>query len=217
MGAYLAQQVIAQSEAAVEDSLVMRLRRAEVDGEELTDLEIVMFFGLLTFAGNDTTRNTAATGLRTLLEHPEALRELYEEPALIPGAIEEILRWTSVVQWFARTATRDVELGGRQIRAGDKLVMWYGSGSRDEAVFDDAATFDIHRPKPDHMAFGDGGRHFCLGASLARLELRVIFEEVLDRMKDLRSDGAAELVPSHWAYGLSKLPVAFTPGPRRGA
>ncbi|WP_267305609.1 cytochrome P450 [Mycobacterium barrassiae] len=118
-----------------------------------------------------------------------------------------------MVQWFARTATRDVELGGKQINAGDKVVMWYGSGSRDEAVFENADTFDIHRPKPDHMAFG-GGRHFCLGASLARLELRVIFEEVLGRMKDLRLDGTPELVPSNWAYGLSSLPVAFTPGPR---
>lgn len=213
MAGYLAQQVMQQMEAAVEDSLVMRLRNAEVDGEKLNDLEIVMFFGLLTFAGNDTTRNTAAAGLRTLIEHPDALNELYDDPSLIPNAIEELLRWTSVVQWFARTATRDVELGGKQINAGDKVVMWYGSGSRDEAVFENADTFDIHRPKPDHMAFG-GGRHFCLGASLARLELRVIFEEVLGRMKDLRLDGTPELVPSNWAYGLSSLPVAFTPGPR---
>lgn len=129
MAGYLAQQVARQSEAAIEDSLVMRLRNAVVDGAELTDLEIVMFFGLLTFAGNDTTRNTAATGLLTLLEHPEALAALYADPTLIPTAVEEILRWTSVVQWFARTATRDVELDGKRISEGDKVVMWYGSGS----------------------------------------------------------------------------------------
>lgn len=215
MGAYLAQQVERQSKEAVEDSLVMRLRNAEVDGQELTDVEIVMFFGLLTFAGNDTTRNTAAIGLQTLLEHPEALQQLYADQSLLPGAIEEILRWTSVVQWFARTATRDVELGGKQISEGDKLVMWYASGSRDEAVFDNAGTFDIHRPKPDHQAFGGGGRHFCLGASLARLELRIIFEAVLDRMKNLTLAGTPELLPSNWAYSLTTLPVTFTPGPRR--
>lgn len=157
MGGYLAQQIERQTTEAVEDSLVMRLRNAEVDGEQLNELEIVAVFGLLAFAGNDTTRNTTATGLLTLLNHPEALQELYADPSLLPGAIEEILRWTTVVQWFARTATRDVEVGGKAIAEGDKIVMWYGSGSRDEAVFADADTFDIHRPKPDHQAFGGGG------------------------------------------------------------
>lgn len=214
MGAYLTEQIERQTTEAVEDSLVMRLRNAEVDGEKLTDVEIVMFFGLLTFAGNDTTRNTASAGLRTLLEHPDALQQLYDDAALIPNAIEEILRYTSVVQWFARTATRDVELGGQKISEGDKVVMWYASGSRDEAVFDDSDTFDIHRPKPDHQAFGGGGRHFCLGASLARLELRIIFEEVLGRMKNLQLAGTTEILPSNWAYGLTKLPVTFTAGRR---
>lgn len=216
MGGYLAQQIERQTTEAVEDSLVMRLRNAEVDGEQLNELEIVAVFGLLAFAGNDTTRNTTATGLLTLLNHPEALQELYADPSLLPGAIEEILRWTTVVQWFARTATRDVEVGGKAIAEGDKIVMWYGSGSRDEAVFADADTFDIHRPKPDHQAFGGGGRHFCLGASLARLELRVTFEEILRRMKDIELAGTPELVPSHWAHGLSAMPIRFTPGPRLG-
>ncbi len=217
MSGYLAAQIEQQTKAAVEDSLVMRLRNAEVDGEKLNDMEIVAVFGLLAFAGNDTTRNTISTGLRALIDHPQAMQELRDNPALIPTAIEEILRWTSVVQWFARTATRDVEVGGQRIAEGDKLVLWYGSGSRDEAVFENADTFDIHREKPNHMAFGGGGRHICLGASLARLELRIVFEEVLSRMRDIRLAGTPELVPTHWVYGYSKMPITFTPGSKLGA
>jgi cytochrome P450 len=194
----------------------MRLRAAEVDGQKLDDSEILVFFGLLMFAGNDTTRNTAASGMHALLEHPDQFAELVADPSLIPDAVEEILRWTSVVNWFARTAKEDVELGGQQIAAGDKVVMWYTSASRDEAVFDDPDRFDIHRGSPDHKAFGGGGRHFCLGAGLARLELRVLLEEVVRRMPDLAASGEPERLPSNWANMLTSLPVAFTPGPRLG-
>lgn len=214
MAAYLYAQIARQTQEADADSLVTKMRAAEVDGEQLTDLELVTFFGLLAFAGNDTTRNTTATGMLALLEHPQALQELYADPALIEDAVEEILRWTSVVQWFNRTATCDTELGGQQIKAGDRVVMWYGSASRDEAVFEDPDTFDIHRRKPDHKAFGGGGRHFCLGASLARLEVRVVLEEVLRRMQNLELAGDVERLPSNWAHGLVKLPVTFAPGPR---
>ena len=141
---------------------------------------------------------------------PGELQKLYDDPSRAESAVEEILRWTSVVQWFNRTATRDTELGDRQISEGDRLVMWYASGSRDEDVFDDPDTFDIDRAKPDHMAFGGGGRHFCLGAGLARLELRIVFEEVARRMKDLRIAGEVERLPSNWANGLIHLPVEFT-------
>jgi cytochrome P450 len=216
MAAYLHEQIAKQAAEGDERSLVMRLRDAEVDGHTLDDSEILVFFGLLVFAGNDTTRNTAANGMRTLLEHPDQLAELVADPALIPGAIEEILRWTSVVQWFVRTALRDTEIGGQSVAEGEKVVLWYASASRDEDVFDDPQRFDIHRVKPDHKAFGGGGRHFCLGAGLARLELRVLFEEVLRRMPDVQRAGAAQRLPSNWANMLSSLPVRFTHRSREG-
>ena len=217
MAGFLHQQVERQIAEGIEDSLVMKLRNAEVDGEKLTDPEILVFFGLLAFAGNDTTRNTSATGMHALLQHPEQFHELVEDPSLIPGAVEEILRYTSVVQWFNRTATTDTELGGHKIGEGDRVVMWYTSASRDEDVFDDPQRFDIHREKPDHKAFGGGGRHFCLGAGLARLELRVILEEVTRRMRDLQLAGDVERLPSTWANGLVKMPVTFTPGEREAS
>lgn len=217
MGAYLGEQIDRQTAEGRADSLVARLRDGRIDGEPLTDVEVLVFFALLAFAGNDTTRNTAATGMHLLLRHPEALAELQADPSLVPGAVEEILRHTSVVQWFNRTATADTEIAGQPIAKGDRVVMWYASASRDEAVFADPQAFDIHRVKPDHDAFGGGGRHFCLGAGLARLELKVVFEEITRRMRDVRQAGAAERVPSTWAHGLVSLPVAFTPGPREGA
>jgi len=214
MAGFLHAQIERQAAEGNDDSLVMKLRAAEVDGEKLTDPEILVFFGLLAFAGNDTTRNTAATGTLALLEHPDALAELRADPELIPRAVEEILRWTSVVQWFNRTATTETVLGGQTIAAGDRVVMWYASASRDEKVFEDPQRFDIHRVKPEHKAFGGGGRHFCLGAGLARLELRVIFEELLRRLPDLEQAGDVERLPSSWAHALVHLPVRFTPGTR---
>ncbi|WP_372791952.1 cytochrome P450 [Paraconexibacter sp.] len=211
MAGYLHGQIERQVSEGIEDSLVMKLRAAEVEGEKLTDPEILVFFGLLAFAGNDTTRNTLATGMHTLLQHPDQLQELVADPSLIPGAVEEILRYTSVVQWFNRTATTDTELGGQRIKEGDRVVMWYTSASRDEEVFDDPQTFDIHRAKPDHKAFGGGGRHFCLGAGLARAELRIALEEITRRLRNLELSGEIERLPSHWANGLVKMPVTFTP------
>ena len=208
MSVYLHEQIARQVEEGNDDSLVMRLRNAEVDGQRLDDTEILVFFGLLVFAGNDTTRNTTANGILALLEHPDQLQALRDDPALIPQAVEEILRYTSVVNYFARTATRDTELAGQAIQEGDKVVMWYCSASRDEAVYDDPQRFDITRSEHDHCAFGGGGRHFCLGAGLARLELRVIFEELLARTPQLRRTGEVERLPSSWANGLTRLPVA---------
>ncbi|MCK9248051.1 MAG: cytochrome P450 [Solirubrobacteraceae bacterium] len=217
MSGYLHQQIERQIAEGTTDSLVMRLRNAEVEGEKLTDPEILVFFGLLAFAGNDTTRNTTATGFLELLRHPEALAALKADPSIIPVAVEEILRYTTVVQWFARTVTKDVELGGQQLKAGDKVVMWYTSASRDEDVFEDPQTFDIQRVKPDHKAFGGGGRHFCLGAGLARLEIRVILEEVIRRLDDVELAGDFKRVPNNWANGLEHLPIRFKPGAREAA
>jgi cholest-4-en-3-one 26-monooxygenase len=213
MAGYLHEQIQRQTEQDIEESLVMRLRNAEVDGEKLDDAEILVFFGLLVFAGNDTTRNTAAAGMRALLEHPDQLRTLVEEPPGIAAAIEEILRWTSVVNWFARTATVDTDIAGQPIAEGDKVVLWYSSASRDEAVFKEPQRFDITRLKPDHKAFGGGGRHFCLGAGLARLELHVLFEEVLRRMPDIALAGPPHVHASNWAHMVDRLPVRFSPGP----
>jgi cytochrome P450 len=209
MSAYLLEQIQAQSQDS--DSLVVKLREAEVDGNRLNDTEILVFFALLVFAGNDTTRNTAAGGMQALLEHPEQWRMLCEDPALIPNAVEEILRYTSVVNYFARTATEDTEFGGEQIAKGDKLVMWYASASRDERVNPDPDRFDIKREEITHRAFGGGGRHFCLGAGLARLELRLLFEELTRRMPDISLAGPVERLSSSWANSLTSMPVEFTP------
>jgi cytochrome P450 len=211
MAGYLHEQIARQA-AAGRETLVTRLREAEVDGERLDDNEILVFFGLLAFAGNDTTRNTTATGMHTLLAHPEQLAAMRDDPSIIPAAVEELLRYTTVVQYFVRTARTDTALRGQRISAGDRVVMWYVSASRDEAVFEDPQRFDIMRDRPDHKAFGGGGRHFCLGAGLARLELKVIFEEVLRRMPDIRLDGEIERLPSSWAHQITRLPVSFTPG-----
>lgn len=217
MAGYIHQQIERQIGEGNEDSLVIRLRNAEVEGEKLTDPEILVFFGLLAFAGNDTTRNTLATGMHTLLQHPDQLQELVDDPSLIPNAVEEILRHTTVVRWFNRTVTKDTEFGGQQMKEGDRVVMWYASASFDTEVFEDPTRFDIHRDKPEHKSFGGGGRHFCLGAGLARAELRIALEEITRRMKDLQQAGDIERLPSSWANGLLSLPVTFTPGEKLGA
>jgi len=208
MSTYLMEQIGAQTEAGA-DSLVTTLLAAEVDGERLTDTEILVFFALLVFAGNDTTRNTASNGMLALLEHPEQWRALCEQPELIPHAVEEILRHTSVVNYFARTATRDTELGGQRIAKGDKVVLWYTSASRDERACPHAQRFDIGREEINHHAFGGGGRHFCLGAGLARLELKVLFEELTRRMPRVRLKGPVERLRSSWANSLTSLPIEW--------
>lgn len=217
MGAYLSEQIALQTASGATDTVIAKLRDGQVQGRPLTDTEILVFFALLAFAGHDTTRNTTSSGILALLEHPGALAELRADPALIPGAVEEILRWTSVVQWFNRTAKTDTEVGGRAIAAGDRVIMWYTSASRDEAIFTDPQTFDIHREKPDHDAFGGGGRHFCLGSGLARLELRILLEETIRRLDDLQLAGPVERNLSSWTNSLRSLPVTFTPGPRVSA
>lgn len=212
MAGYLHATIERQAAEGNDETLVMKLRAAEVEGEKLTDPEILVFFGLLAFAGNDTTRNTLANGLHALLQHPDQLQALIDDPTLIPNAVEEILRYTSVVRWFNRTATKDTELNGQAIAEGDRVILWYASASFDEEVFEDPTAFDIHRAKPDHKAFGGGGRHFCLGAGLARAELRIALEEITQRLPNLQQAGDVERIPSSWANALVKLPVTFTAG-----
>ena len=208
MGGYLAELVTGQIEG---DSLVGLLARAEVDGDRLTENELLMFFAILTFAGNDTTRNATSGGMLALLEHPDQLAALAADAALVPNAVEEILRWSTPLNYFARTALADTSIRGVDIRAGDLLLMWYASGSRDCDVLPGADRFDVLRPVERHQAFGGGGRHFCLGAGLARLELRVIFEEVARRVREPRLCGPVVRHCSTWVNGYASLPIEFTP------
>jgi cytochrome P450 len=185
------------------------LLAAEIDGEALSDLEFDLFFLLLINAGGDTTRNLVASGMLTLLQHPEALAALERDRSLLPGAIEEMLRWCSPVMQFRRTATREAEIRGQPIRAGEKVVMFYPSANRDEEVFAEPDRFDLLRAPNPHVAFGGGGAHFCLGASLARLEIRCLFEAVLDRLRGIELAGPVERLHSWFIDGPRRMPVRF--------
>ncbi len=183
---------------------------AEVDGEKLSETEIVMGFFLLMAAGNDSTKATYASGMRALMEDPAQQRELVADPELIPGAVEEALRMFPAFAHFRRTATRDTELGGCPIKKGEKVVMWYVSSNRDESRYEDPDRFDIHR-NPEHQAFGAGGRHFCLGTALARLELRILIEETLRRYPRIELDGEPVAAEALFVNQLKRLPVSLGP------
>jgi len=198
--------LIAERRAHPTDDLTSVLVEAEVDGSRLEEHEIVMGFFLLMAAGNDSTKATYSSGMRALLEDPAQMRLLLDDASLIPSAVEEALRMFPAFAHFRRTATRDVELNGTQIRAGDKVIMWYVSSNRDESRYEDPDRFDVTR-NPEHQAFGAGGRHFCLGTALARLELRILFEETLKRFPQLELAGRPEYVVSGFVNQLRTLPV----------
>jgi len=191
------------------DDLLSVLLDAEIDGEKLSFQDILEFCFLLIVAGNETTRNATSGGLLALCEHPDQRQRLLEHPELLPSAVEEILRWTSPVMHMSRVATRDTEIRGVPIKAGQRIVMWYPSANRDEEVFPDGDRFDIARQPNDHIAFGIG-EHFCLGAGYARLELRVMFEELFRRMPDIELDGKPERLQSSFIGGIKHMPVRFT-------
>ena len=197
------------------DDLMSALVHAEIDGERLDDEALIQESLLILVGGDETTRHVISGGMYQLLLHPEQRRLLAREPGRIPVAVEEMLRWVSPVQNMNRTATRDVELRGQKIRKGDKLLLLYPSANRDAAVFDAADRFDASRRPNDHVAFGGYGAHFCLGAPLARLELRVMFEELLARLPDLELAAAAPppLRASNFITGIESLPVEL---PGRG-
>jgi cytochrome P450 len=203
-------RLIAERRERPTDDLTSVLVHAEVDGQRLAEHEIVMGFFLLVAAGNDSTKATYCSGMRALIDHPDQRQLLLDDPTLIGGAVEESLRMFPAFAHFRRTATRDTELGGQPIREGDKVVMWYVSSNRDESRFDDADRFDVTR-NPDHQAFGAGGRHFCLGAALARLELRILFEETLARFPAIELAGAPEYAESPFINQLKRLPVRLRP------
>jgi cytochrome P450 len=199
-------ELIAARRAEPDDDLMSVLVHAEIDGERLEEHEIVMGFFLLVAAGNDSTKATYSSGMRALLEDPEQKRLLLEDPSLVPSAVEEALRMFPAFAHFRRTATRDTELHGQTIRKGDKVVMWYVSSNRDETRYEDPDHFDVRR-NPEHQAFGAGGRHFCLGTALARLELRILFEETLARFPGIELAGRPEHAESPFINQLKALPV----------
>ena len=215
IGGYL-NGLTAERKASPADDLISRLIAAEVDGESLSEQEITFFFGILMFAGNDTTRNTASGGLRALIENEDERQKLIGNPAAIPNAIEEMLRWVTPVIYFTRTAQCDTEVGGHPIREGERVAMWYPAGSRDPEINADPERFDVSRQKPMHQAFGGGGPHFCLGNALAKLELRVLFEELMRRIPDMQFAGPITRLTSNFSNELTSMPVTFTPGKREG-
>jgi cytochrome P450 len=192
------------------DDLIEVLVHSEVDGEKLSDAEIFMGLGLLGAAGNDSTRSVFTSGMLGLFENPDQLELLRSDPELIGGAVEELLRMYPAFAHFRRTAARDVELHGKTIREGDKVLLWYVASNRDERVYSDPQRLDVTRT-PDHQAFGAGGRHFCLGAALARLEIKVLLEETLRRFGDIELAGEPAKARSLFLNQLKTLPVRFTP------
>jgi len=194
------------------DDITTTLMQAEVDGDRLSAQEFGSFFILLVVAGNETTRNAISHGLKALTDHPEQRRIwLADFDGVAPTAIEEIVRWATPVIHFRRTATRDVEVGGTKIRAGDKVVMFYNSANRDERAIPDPYRFDVRRDPNDHVAFGAGGPHFCLGANLARREIKVMFEELFRRLPDIEASGPPDMLLSGFIHGIKRLPAKFTP------
>ena len=189
------------------------LVQAEVDGVSLTDEEFQWFFLLLVNAGGDTTRNLVAAGMQLLFEHPDQRARLAADlDGLMGSAIEEMLRYTTPVIYFRRTLTEDTEIRDVSMRAGDKVVMLYGSANRDEEVFENADRFDVGRTPNPHMAFGGGGPHLCLGMHVARIEIDAMFRQILTRMPDLRPAGERHLMASNFIAGVHSMPVQWTPG-----
>jgi cholest-4-en-3-one 26-monooxygenase len=197
------------------DDIVTRLLQPDDAGEVLTTDEFDLFFLLLTVAGNETTRNAASGGMLALFEHPGQWQRLLADPALIPTAAEEIVRWVSPVNLFRRTAIRDTELGGQAIAEGDKVVVFYASANRDESVFTAPQEFDIARDPNPHVGFGGGGPHFCLGRHLAALELRVLLQTLAERMPDIALDGEVSRLRSNFLNGIKHMPVRFRPSAPR--
>ena len=191
-----------------QDDLVTKLIEAEIDGERLTDDEFANFFRLMIFAGNETTRSSMAHLAMHLVEHPLEFERVRADRSLLAGAAEEVIRHSSPILYFRRTATRDCELGGTPIAAGEKVVMYYCAADFDPAVFPDPRRFDVERPNPPaNVAFGGGGAHFCLGASLARMEIAELIDEILDRELAIEVAGAAEFVDSNFVNGIEHLEV----------
>ena len=205
-----AQNAASERRNSQHQDLITRLLEPTNDGQPLTDLEFNNFFTLLVAAGNDTTRYSLTEGLRALVQHPDEMQKLRDDPKLIESAIEEILRWTTVTTHFRRTATSDLELSGHEIKEGQKVVLWWVSANYDERKFEDPYKFDICRHPNDHVTFGRNGPHLCLGAWLARMELRVTIQELLKRTSKIEITKTSEKLRSHLISGTKHLFVKTT-------
>jgi cytochrome P450 len=210
MAAYF-RETLAQRRAEPQDDLISTLLEAEVDGEQLTEGEILAFCNLLAIAGNETTRNAISGGMVALHEHPDQRERLQSDMSLIDSAVEEILRWTSPLHHMTREATADVEIRGQQISAGEKVLMWYPSANRDEDVFDDPYAFHVTREPNNHVGFGGPGPHFCLGANLARQEIKVMFKDLFRFLPDIEMASDPQHLQSNFINGLKHMTATFKP------
>jgi cytochrome P450 len=201
--------MVTEREANPTEDLTTAFIEAEIDGDRLSHEEVLMFFFLLMVAGNDSTRAVFTSGIKSLLDDPEQMEIVRSGEVPLEQVVEEFVRFHPAFAYMRRTATRDTELAGKQVKAGDKLALWYVSGNRDEAVFEDGDRFDVRRDPNPHQAFGGGGRHFCLGAGLARLELKLWIEETLTRFSEITLDGDTERVSSTFLNQYRSIPVAL--------
>jgi len=208
-----ASELFATKRVDPHDDLMSVLTQVDIDGEQLSSFELELFFLLLTVAGNETTRNLISGAVATFFEHPDQWELLRNDPSLLPDAVEEMLRYVTPVMNFRRQTTSAFELGGQTIEADSKVVFFHISANRDENVFADPQRFDITRNPNPHMAFGAGGPHFCLGANLARMEIRVMFEHLLDRMPDMELAGPVQRLQSAFISGVKHIPISFPSGP----
>ncbi|HEX5094564.1 MAG TPA: cytochrome P450 [Acidimicrobiia bacterium] len=213
----LCDAVAADRRANPRDDIMTALVQAEIDGEHLTDAELNLFFITLIVAGNETTRNLINHSLLALIEHPEAAQQLRDHPELWDSGVEEMLRWGSSIHNFRRTATKDTEIRGVPIAAGDKVVLYYASANRDEDVFENPHTFDVTRSPNEHVTFGAGGVHYCLGASLARAEIKATMRQIVERLPDIELTAEPNRLHSDFVNGIKTMPVRFTPSKPVGA
>ena len=206
-------EAIGERQKDPKDDLLSVLVHAELDGDKLNQEELIHESLLILIGGDETTRHVISEGMLALIEHPAERQKLIDDPSKLPVAVEELLRWVTPIKNMNRTATTDTELGGQKIREGDRMLLLYPSGNRDEAVFEAPDHLDVERNPNPHVAFGGYGTHHCLGASLARLELRIMFEELNRRIPDLRlaSDEGLPVRPSNFIVGLESMPVIFSP------
>jgi cytochrome P450 len=207
----LGREIVREKLRSSGDDLLSRLLRAEVDGDRLSETDLDNFFSILVIAGNETTRIALAQGVLAFCEYPEQWGRLRADPALLDTATEEVLRWTCPTHFMRRTATTATELGGAHIRAGDKVVLWYVSGNRDDAEFAGPEDFDIARSPNRHLSFGRGGPHLCLGAALARLEIRIVLAALARRVARFELAGTPRRIRSNFTNGLKELPVRARP------
>jgi cytochrome P450 len=215
--AHLMGEMAAERRKNPTDDMTTALIHATEDEEVLTDAELASFFVLLAVAGNETTRNAISHGMKALCDYPEARQRWAEDyEGIAPTAIEEIVRWASPVMYMRRTLTRDYELDGTPLKQGDKVALWYASANRDEDVFDDPFRFDVTRSPNEHVGFGGPGPHYCLGANLARREIKAMFRQIFARLPDLEITGPPHRLASNFVHGIKRMPCRFTPG-RPGA